>query len=220
MHAVEIVLAAVNNMKKIFSLFILFIILTILIISCPIITQWDRSIIILLQQKLSFLPLWIPMLPDCILYSTMIVISLISFGIFFIKKRLWVDIVCFYSIPLITFLLNCIIKPIVKRNRPPLELQITTIHPDSFSYVSSHSLVSICLFGIAIWYINKFCPNKYLKNTLISISVLWIIFVGLSRIWLGVHNPTDVIGAYILGAFLLTIYIPILKNYKKYIPKK
>ncbi len=210
-------LAAENNMKKIFSLLILFIILTVLIISCPIITQWDRSFIIFLQYKLSFLPLWIPMLPDCILYWIMIVIPLISFGIFFIKKRLWVNLIFLYSIPLITFLLNCIIKPIIKRDRPPLDFQITTINPDSFSYVSSHSLVTFCLWGMVIWHINKFCKNKKLKFSLITISIFWVIFVGLSRIWLGVHNPTDVLGAYILGYFLLCLYIQVLKNYKNYI---
>ncbi len=201
-------------MKKIFSLLILFIILTALIISCPIITQWDRSIIIFIQQKLSFLPLWIPMLPDCILYTAMIVLPLVGFGVFFVKKRLWVDLILFCSVPLVTFLLNCIIKPIIKRERPPIELQITSIHPDSFSYVSSHSLVTICLWGMVIWYINKFCKNNKLKIILISTGILWIIFVGLSRIWLGVHNPTDVLGAYILGGFLLCCYFIFLKKYK------
>lgn len=206
-------------MKKIFALLILFILLTIFISSCPIITQWDRSFIILIQQKLSFLPLWIPMLPDCILYTAMIILPLVGFAIFFVKKRLWTDLICFLSVPLITFLLNCIIKPLVKRNRPPVDLQITSIHPDSFSYVSSHSLVTICLWGIVIWYINKFCKYKKLKISLILIGILWIIFVGLSRIWLGVHNPTDVLGAYVLGSFLLCLYIIFLKNYINYINK-
>lgn len=204
-------------MKKTFSLLILFIILTVLIISCPIITQWDRSIIIFVQQKLSFLPLWIPMLPDCILYTTMIVLPLVGFGIFFVKKRLWIDLICIYSIPLITFLLNCIIKPTIKRERPPIELQITTIHPDSFSYVSSHSLVTICLWGMVIWYLYQYCTSKKFQILGYSISILWIIFVGFSRIWLGVHNLTDILGAYILGAILLCLYVSGVKNYKNYI---
>ena len=193
-------------MKKIFSLLILFIILTVLIITCPIITEWDRSIIILIQQKLSFLPLWLPMLPDCILYTAMIILPLVGFGVFFVKKRFWKDLILFYSVPLVTFLLNCVIKPIIHRSRPPLELQISEIHPESFSYVSSHSLVTICLWGMVIFYLNKYCKNQILKNVGVIIAILWILFVGLSRIWLGVHNPTDVLGAYILGVFLLCIF--------------
>ena len=38
------------------------------------------------------------------------------------------------------------------------------------------------------------------------LSVFWILFVGFSRIWLGVHSPSDVIGAYILGLCLLSVY--------------
>ena len=199
-------------MKKIFSLLILFIILTVLIISCPIITEWDRSIIILIQQKLSFLPLWLPMLPDCILYTAMIILPLVGFGVFFVKKRFWKDLILFYSVPLVTFLLNCVIKPIVHRSRPPLELQISEIHPESFSYVSSHSLVTICLWGMVIFYLNKYCKNQILKNVGVIIAILWILFVGLSRIWLGVHNPTDVLGAYILGFMLLNLYVLISLN--------
>lgn len=80
------------------------------------------------------------------------------------------------------------------------------IHPRSFSYVSSHSLVTICLWGMVIYFIYKYCKNSVWRYVGIILSVIWILFVGISRIWLGVHNPTDVIGAYLLGVFLLSIY--------------
>ena len=196
-------------LRKIIILAAIFLLLTSLIIFCPVVTQWDRSLIIFVQNHLSFLPLWIPMLPDCILYSIMILIPIAGFGIFFIKNRLWKDLILLSSVPLVTFLLNCILKPLVHRARPPLEYQITSIHPDSFSYVSSHSLVTICLWGMVIFYLNKYCTNRVLKIVVISVSTLWILFVGLSRVWLGVHNPTDVIGAYVLGLTLINIYLNI-----------
>lgn len=196
-------------LRKIIILAAIFLLLTSLIIFCPVVTQWDRSLIMFVQNHLSFLPLWIPMLPDCILYSIMIVIPSAGFGIFFIKNRLWKDLILLSSVPLVTFLLNCILKPLIHRSRPPLEYQITSIHPDSFSYVSSHSLVTICLWGMVIFYLNKYCTNRVLKIVVISVSTLWILFVGLSRVWLGVHNPTDVIGAYVLGLTLINIYLNI-----------
>ena len=198
-------------LRKIIILAAIFILLTFLIIFCPVVTQWDRSLIIFVQNHLSFLPLWVPMLPDCILYSAMIIVPIAGFGIFFIKKRLWKDLILFCSVPLVTFLLNCILKPLVHRSRPPIEYQITSIHPDSFSYVSSHSLVTICLWGMVIFYLNKYCKNRVLKIAGISVAILWILFVGLSRIWLGVHNPTDVLGAYVLGLVLVSLYIIISK---------
>ena len=204
-------------LRKIIICAALFLLLTSLIIFCPVVTQWDRSLIIFIQNRLASLPIWLPMLPDCILYSAMIAVPITGFGIFFIKKRLWQDLILFCSVPLITFLLNCILKPLIHRPRPPVELQISSIHPESFSYVSSHSLVTMCLWGMVIWYLHKYCKNIVLKTFGIIAAVIWILFVGLSRIWLGVHNPTDVIGAYVLGLLLVNCYIQVTKILSKYI---
>ena len=197
--------AVVTNMKKTILLILAFVAYTIIIKTCPAVTAWDKSVIIFIQEKLSKLPLYLPLLPDCKLYSLMIAIPLIGGSIYFFRKKEWLKAGFICSIPLVTFLLNCIIKPIIQRPRPPFELQ-QVIHPDSFSYVSSHSLVTMALYGMIIYYFYKNCSNNTIKYSVITISVLWILFVGLSRIWLGVHNPTDVIGAYLLGFILLQIY--------------
>lgn len=194
-----------TKMKKILILVLVFIIYTLIIKTCSAVTMWDKSIILALQAKLNFLPLYIPLLPDCKLYSLMIAIPLILGLVYFLRKKEWLKAGFICSIPLVTFLLNCVIKPIMQRPRPPFEFQ-QVIHPQSFSYVSSHSLVTMALYGMIIYYFYKYCPNKYVKNSVIILSVLWILFVGISRIWLGVHYPTDVLGAYLLGFILCTIY--------------
>lgn len=192
-------------MKKTLLLLAIFIIFSIIVETCPIIDLWDKAFILNLQGMLKNIPLWIPLLPDCKLYSVMIALPLIVGSICFFRRKEYQSIIFLCSIPLVTFLLNCIIKPLVHRVRPPYEIQLA-IHPHSFSYVSSHSLVTLCLWGMMIYFISKYCKNKTLKILGIIISVLWILFVGVSRVWLGVHNPTDVIGAYLLGLFLLSIY--------------
>ena len=198
-------------MKKTLLLFAIFIIFSITTITCPIIDLWDRVFILHLQEMLKNLPLWIPLLPDCKLYSIMIALPLIIGSILFFRRKEYKSIFYFSSIPLVTFLLNCIIKPLVHRVRPPYEMQIA-IHPESFSYVSSHSLVTICLWGMVIYFINKYCKNRALKIAGIIFSILWILFVGISRIWLGVHHLTDVIGAYLLGLFLLSVYTKLFEK--------
>lgn len=192
-------------MKKIILLLIAFVVYTIIIKTCPHITVWDKSVIGLIQGKLQSLPLILSLLPDCKLYSLMIAIPLITGSVYFLRKKEWLKTAYICSIPLVTFLLNCIIKPLVHRSRPPFELQ-PVIHPHSFSYLSSHSLVTIALYGMVIFFAYKYCKNKPIKISIITLSVLWILFVGLSRIWLGVHYPTDVFGAYLLGFILVLIY--------------
>jgi undecaprenyl-diphosphatase len=198
-------------MKKIVVLLITFIIYTILIKTYPIITLWDKFIITNIQKGLNFIPLWIGVLPDCKLYSAMIALAIITVSYKLFKKKAYLKMLFFWSIPLVTFILNCMIKPIVHRMRPPYELQ-PIIHPDSFSYVSSHTLVTICLYGMVIYYVSKSLMKKKLKISLITISTLWILFVGFSRILIGVHYPTDVLGAYLLGCLLLCTYIKIDKR--------
>ncbi|MGN0014686.1 MAG: phosphatase PAP2 family protein [Candidatus Gastranaerophilaceae bacterium] len=197
-------------MKKIFITITLFVIYSVVINFCPLITQCDRSFIVIIQKILSIFPVSIALLPDCILYSTLIVLPLLFCTYWGLRKKYYADTVIILSVPLITFILNCIIKPLIKRPRPPYELQLS-VHPDSFSYVSSHSLVTICLWGMIVFYFYKYCPYKKINIAVAVFSTAWTLFVGLSRIWLGVHNPTDVIGAYFLGLILIYLYI-LLRN--------
>lgn len=192
-------------MKKTIGILIIFILYTLIVNTYPIITLWDKCLIAFIQHTLSAIPLFIPLLPDCILYSIMIAVPIMGGSAYFFKEKKYLNILFLCSIPLITFLLNCIIKPLIHRQRPPYNLQLS-IHPESFSYVSSHSLVTFCLWGMVILYALKHIANKQLKYSIITFSIAWILFVGFSRIWLGVHYPTDVLGAYILGGCLLGIY--------------
>ena len=197
-------------MKKIIFLIILFLIYSAIICFCPVVTQWDRDIIMAIQDLLKNVPLWIPMLLDTQIYALGIIIPLIIGFIFFYKRLLIIDLFLFSSAPLVAYILNSIIKIAVQRPRPPLELQIA-IHPSSFSFVSSHTFISCSLWGLVIFYLIKYCSNKYIKYSGICFSVLWMFFVGFSRVWLGVHNPTDVLGGYFLALILLIIYIKTIR---------
>ena len=197
-------------MKKTIFFITLFLIYTAIVCFCPVVTQWDKNVIINIQSWLKGLPLWIPMLPDCSLYSILIIIPLIVGFILFFKRMLLIDIVLFCSAPLVAYILNSILKLIIHRPRPDIDLQIA-VHPHSFSYVSNHTFITCSLWGLVIYYLVKYCSNKYIKYAGVTLSLLWMFFVGISRIWLGVHNPTDVIGGYLLAGILLYVYINMIK---------
>lgn len=197
-------------------LVLLFIIFSIIINSYPAITLWDRALIVNVQNFLNDVPLWIPTALDGVLYAFMIVAPLIVMWIFFAIKKKYFDIVYLGIIPLITYGLSSILKHIVERPRPPIELHLS-VHPGGFSYVSSHTVISFCLWSMIIYYLIKYCENKFLKYTGIFVATVWMLLIGFSRVWLGVHNPSDVLAGYFFGIILLIIYINIRKFIEKYI---
>ena len=67
------------------------------------------------------------------------------------------------------------------------------------------------LYGLLIYFVYKYVKNRILKIALISVLSILIIAIGFSRVWLGVHFPTDVIGGFALGICCLCLFIYIDK---------
>lgn len=133
-------------------------------------------------------------------------------GIFFFRKKQFKDLFLFVSAPFVSYFFNCLVKHLIQRPRPPFELQILE-HKTSFSYPSNHAFVTCFFWGLIIFYLNKYCQNKVLKICGIGFSVFWIAFSGFCRVWLGVHNPTDVLAGYFLAGIMLFLYIKLFVNY-------
>lgn len=103
-------------------------------------------------------------------------------------------------------LINQAIKHIVRRPRPNV---LRLVEEDGYSFPSGHSMVSMAFYGIIIYLVYKNVTNKYLKWTLITLLSLLILSIGFSRIYVGVHYFTDVVGGFLLGLAYLIIYINI-----------
>lgn len=107
----------------------------------------------------------------------------------------------------IGILLNQLIKIIFTRPRP---LNINIINISGYSYPSGHSMMSLILYGYLIYLIHKSKLNQKLKLIIIIFLIIMILLIGFSRIYLGVHYLTDVIGGFILAS----IYLLVAKNIK------
>ena len=106
--------------------------------------------------------------------------------------------------------IKALFKLIIQRPRPEI-LQL--VQEGGFSFPSGHTMAAASLSGILIYLILKSGMDKNLKIVLSSILALMALLVGLSRIYLGVHYASDVLGAFIISSILLLILISI--NEKK-----
>lgn len=107
-------------------------------------------------------------------------------------------------------LTNKIVKHIIRRDRPDV---LKLIKQGGFSFPSGHSMISMCMYGCLIYVVLKKIKNKYLKWFLVFILSLLIVSVGLSRIYVGVHYLSDVVGGFILGLIILILYIELTNKY-------
>lgn len=91
------------------------------------------------------------------------------------------------------------------------------VNERGFSFPSGHSFVSITFYGFLIYLVYNSNYKSETKFILISLLLVLILMIGISRIYLGVHYPSDVIGGFVGGLAYLLIFIEIIKgvNYEK-----
>ena len=136
------------------------------------------------------------------------VISLTTILFFVIKdKKIGISIIA--NLGIVT-ILNQIIKFIMQRPRPT---EFRIIEETGYSFPSGHSMVSLAFYGYLVYLIYKYINNKHLKRTLIIILSILICVIGVSRIYLGVHYTSDVLGGFLISFAYLIIYIELVNKF-------
>jgi undecaprenyl-diphosphatase len=101
--------------------------------------------------------------------------------------------------------LSFILKLSFQRPRPEAYFDFKL--PTSFSFPSGHAFASLCFFGALALFLNAQITNRFQKIAIWLISIWLFLIIGISRIYLGVHYPSDVIAGYAAGfVWLFTIY--------------
>ena len=106
--------------------------------------------------------------------------------------------------------LNQILKYILQRPRPT---EYRLIEETGFSFPSGHSMVSMAFYGYLIYLIYKYVKNKDLKWISIVLLSILICSIGISRIYLGVHYTSDVLGGFLISWSYLIVYTLIVNRY-------
>lgn len=97
-----------------------------------------------------------------------------------------------------------IMKRVLERARPS-GFQALAEH--TFSFPSGHAALSLAFFGILVYFLLRHTQRLSLKIFTVLAGIVIIGAIGISRVYLGVHWPSDVIGSYVLVGLWLFIVI-------------
>lgn len=137
-------------------------------------------------------------------------LSIATIALLLLIKNKKIGLSIFSNIVIIT-ILNQLLKRILRRPRPT---EFRIVEETGYSFPSGHSMVSMAFYGYLIYLIYRYIKNKYIKWSLIVLLSILICLIGISRIYLGVHYTSDVLGGFLLSISYLVVYISLIKNLK------
>lgn len=194
--------------KKIMIVLLLgFIILGFLVTKTEYFREIDLGIIKYLSQSRS--PFLLNFAKVISFMGTVYFYSLLSLGIigYFFKKRDYKNLKLYLITILSATALAHIMKLFYERVRPVEFFRATET---SYSFPSAHAMVAMAVYLLLATISKQYFEHR---KAIYVISALFILLMGWSRVYLGVHWPTDVIGGYLGGAivFLLILNIELKK---------
>lgn len=125
-----------------------------------------------------------------------------------VKKKYYISKLLLVS-SLGSWVLNYVLKLIVNRSRP---FDFFLVEQGGLSYPSGHSMVSMSLYLTFAYLISK---DEYFKDKnkiIYTAALLDVLLMGISRMYLGVHWPTDIIGGFIMGYIFFQVTVAMIKE--------
>ncbi len=124
---------------------------------------------------------------------------------FFLYKKWWSEAILLIGNLALTGLLVAFLKNIYQRSRPAIQ---HLVEEGGFSFPSGHALASTLIFGTLLIIVSQRIKSVQTKRILQSLMIVMIFIIMTSRVYLGVHYPTDVLGSFLLGLGILHIEFP------------
>lgn len=136
--------------------------------------------------------------------STLLVLFVVVAG-FFIGRKWYIEAGLLAFMGVVDLVLVLTLKNLYQRPRPSIKHLVVET---GYSFPSAHSLVLMLIVGSMIIIAHQRIKRKdarYLVEFLLGLAIL---LIGLSRIYIGVHYPTDVLASFVLGYGVLNLVFP------------
>ena len=134
------------------------------------------------------------------------IIPLLIMGVFYLFGFHWEALAGVFA-SLIPPLVNVIVKDYIRRPRPTVDLVHVFRILDSYSFPSGHVMYYVGFYGFVWFLVYTLLKRSWRRTAILIILGIFIALVGASRIYLGQHWASDVLGAYLLGTLTLLVNI-------------
>jgi undecaprenyl-diphosphatase len=143
-----------------------------------------------------------------IVWLLFIVVSLFLY----VKLQHRTELLLYSAVVLGTPILNRLLKLSFQRARPELH---RLIEIGGYSFPSGHAMNAFSAYAILAFLLWRHIPTKIGRTLLILFSIVMIASIGVSRIYLGVHYPSDIIAGYMASGFWMALAIWVFQRYQE-----
>ncbi|RSD25926.1 phosphatase PAP2 family protein [Mesobacillus subterraneus] len=136
---------------------------------------------------------------------------LIFFFLFYVLKHR-LEILVFLAVVFCTPILNRLLKMYFHRARPDFN---RLIEIGGYSFPSGHAMNAFSFYSILAFLLWRHVPTRLGRVAVILFSSFMIVAIGISRVYLGVHYPSDIIGGFLASGLWVAAVIWFFQRYKE-----
>lgn len=104
-----------------------------------------------------------------------------------------------------------VLKHLIARPRPSHSFYTESLA----SFPSAHATLAVAFYGLLFYFLISRVANKIHQKIYYTLSLLFILLLGFSRLYLGVHYLSDVVAGYLVGVVWLGLGLYMVKKWKK-----